>query len=226
MKIVVTGKEGLLSTHLQRLDESIVGLSKEEYDITQVSITDKLRSINPDIVIHAAATTDSNVVNKERALAITTNIIGTAHIANYCLDNGKRLVYISTDYIYDGTRGDYKETDPILPYNNYAWTKLGGECSVRLVPNHTIIRTSFGSTIFPYDAAWDNLTVSKDYIDIIAPKILQVATSSFVGTVNIGTEPKSMYEYASRRNTVKKDSLQDSLNFSLNVDRYEQSFSN
>lgn len=226
MNIVVTGKNGLLSTHLQQLDSSVVGLSKKEYDITDVSIISKLNELNPDIIIHAAAVTDSNIVDKERVLAITTNIIGTAHISNYCLDNNKRLVYISTDYIYEGVTGNYKETDPILPHNNYAWTKLGGECSVRLVPNHVIIRTSFGNTRFPYENAWDNLIVSKDYVDVIAPKILQIAKSQTTGIINVGTNPKSMFEYAVQRNNVGKKSLSTPMNFSLNVERYEQSFSN
>lgn len=226
MKIVVTGNTGLLSTYLQKLDNSIIGLSQKDYDITNLSIIDKLQLLNPDTIVHAAAVTDSNVVDKERKLAITTNIIGTANISNYCLDNNKRLVYISTDYIYEGKTGNYKETDTILPHNNYAWTKLGGECSVRLVPNHAIIRTSFGNSRFPYDNAWDNLIVSKDYIDVITPKILQVILSNMIGVVNIGTEPKSMFDYASRRNHIGKKSLSEPMNFSLNIERYEQSFSN
>lgn len=226
MNIVVTGKSGLLGSHLKSLDASIMCLSKEEYDITSPSIITKLRDLQPTIIIHAGAVTDSNVVNSQRISAINTNIIGTAHIANYCIDTNTRLVYISTDYIYEGTTGDYKESDSILPHNNYAWTKLGGECSVRLVPNHIIIRTSFGNSKFPYESAWDNLIVSKDYVDIIAPKILKVAMSEVTGIINVGTEPKSMFEYASQRNTVTKKALPAPLNFSLNVDRYEQSFSN
>lgn len=226
MRIVITGKSGLLSSHLNSLDPSIMCLPKEEYDITAPSIIEKLGKLQPNIIIHAGAVTDSNVVNEHRVSAINTNIIGTAHIANYCIDNNTRLVYISTDYIYQGVTGNYKETDSILPHNNYAWTKLGGECSVRLVPNHIIIRTSFGNSKFPYETAWDNLIVSKDYIDVIAPMILKVATSELTGIINVGTTPKSVFDYASERNAVSKKALPAPLNFSLNVDRYEQSFPN
>jgi dTDP-4-dehydrorhamnose reductase len=228
MKIVITGKTGLLATQLRQLNDSIVSLSKEEYDITNVSIVDKLTELNADVVIHAAAMTDSNLVDKNRALAINTNIIGTANIAKYCLDYDKRLVYISTDYIYDGrsATGNHTESDSVLPQNNYAWTKLGGECSARLVSNHVIIRTSFGQSKFPYEVAWDNLIVSKDYVDVISPKILKVAMSSITGVINIGTRAKSMFEYAGLRNEVNKKSLPVPLNFSLNLDRYEKLFSN
>jgi dTDP-4-dehydrorhamnose reductase len=224
--IVITGQNGLLSKELQKLDSNIRGLSSNDFDITKEDIKLKLKSLNPDIIIHSAAVTNSHDVNSNPILAIKTNIIGTAFLSEYCLENNKRLVYISTDYVYPGTDGNYKETDPILPYNNYAWTKLGGECSVKLVPNYLIIRTSFGASEFPYPQAWTNQIVSKDYVDIISPMILRVTKSSTIGILNIGTDSKTMFEYASKRNSIlpiKKSTIN---NFSLNTDKYEQLFFN
>ena len=160
------------------------------------------------------------------AWSIDKNIIGTANIVKYCYKHNKRLVYISTDYIYPGDKGNYSESDAILPYNEYAWTKLGGECSVILLNNYLIIRTSFGNDNFPYEQAWENQIVSKDYIDIIAPKILKASISDVKGILNIGTHPKTMFEYASKRNNVKKALLNNKTNFSLNINKYEQLFSN
>jgi dTDP-4-dehydrorhamnose reductase len=170
--------------------------------------------------------TNSVEVENNPLQAIQTNIIGTANISEYCLINNKRLVYISTDYIYPGEKGDYKETDPILPNNSYAWTKLGGECSVRLVSNHLIIRTSFGSSKFPYPEAWDNQIVSKDYIDVITPMILKSTKSNVIGILNIGTYSKTIFEYASKRNKVHPIKKSTINNFSLNTDKYEQLFFN
>ena len=226
MKIIITGKKGLLSSELQNIDLNLIGLSSKNYDISKQSIIKKLNNINPDIIIHSGAITDSFVVDQNPSLAINTNIIGTAHIANYCIKYNKRLVFISTDYIYSGVKGDYKESDEILPYNNYAWTKLAGECSVRLVFNHLIIRTSFGSNTFPYSQAWTNQIVSKDYVNIIAPMILKAAKSNVIGVLNIGTSPKTMFEYASKQNTVLPIKKEQPTNFSLNLERYEQLFSN
>jgi dTDP-4-dehydrorhamnose reductase len=223
MKVVVTGKHGLLTSELQKIDDTILGLSKEYYDITKLSIISKLNTINPDIIIHSSAITDSKVIIKEPILSIKTNIIGSANISEYCLLNNKRLIYISTDYVYPGLDGNYKESDPVLPVNEYAWTKLGGECSVRMVKNHLIIRTSFGPNVFPYDQAWGNQIVSKDYIDIIAPKILKAAKSNINGVLNIGTEPKTIFDYAYKRNNlVKKVFLKEKKNFSLNLEKYEK----
>jgi dTDP-4-dehydrorhamnose reductase len=224
MRIAITGKSGLLSTELQKIFPEIIVLDSYDYDITDPYLTRKIMIKDPDIIIHAGAVTDSTFVKTNPTLAINTNIVGTANISNYCIQQQKRLVYISTDYIYEGTTGNYNETDPILPYNEYAWTKLGGECSVRLVLNHLIIRTSFGSTTFPYEEAWTNQLVSKDYVDVIAPMILEASKSNIVGVLNIGTESKSLYEYAQKRNNVKPIQKEISKNFTLNTEKYEQSF--
>jgi dTDP-4-dehydrorhamnose reductase len=223
MKIAITGKTGNLSKELQKLEDLIV-LDSYNYDITDPIISGKIQRINPDIIIHAAASTDSFYIDKNPVHAIMTNVVGTSNIAIHCIQQKKRLVYISTDYVYEGENGNYKETDPVLPYNNYAWTKLGGECSVKLVPNHLIIRTSFGPSEFPYNGAWGNQKVSKDYVDIIAPMILKAAKSDLVGILNIGTEPKTLYEYASKRNKVELIQKEQNKNFTLNTEKYEQSF--
>jgi dTDP-4-dehydrorhamnose reductase len=227
MKIVVIGKFGLLSKELQSIDKSIIPLSSLDYNIADVSIIKKLEEINPDIIIHSGAVTNSVLIDENPVSAIDINIIGTAHISKYCYLYNKRLVFISTDYIYPGLNGDYKESDPIQPYNNYAWTKLAGECSVKLVKDHLIIRTSFGDTKFPYDVAWENQIVTKDYIDIIAPMILKSAKSEVTGILNIGTLPKTVFEFASKRNKnvipIKKDT---NTNFSLNTSKYEKLFNN
>jgi len=225
-KITITGKNGLLSSKLQQLDPNIIPLPSKEFDIRN-NIVNQLINLNPDVVIHAAALTDSTKVKSNPIDFIQTNIIGTAHISNYCIQNNKRLIYISTDYIYPGVTGDYKETDPIHPANDYAWTKLGGECSVRLVSNHLIIRTSFGSDLFPYKHAWVNQIVSKDYIDVIAPMILKAVTSNLTGILNIGTSPKSIHEYAVEKNPfVLPLDKETSSNFSLNISKYEKLFNN
>ena len=226
MNIAITGKTGILTSELQILDKTIISLSSNEYDISKSSIIEILDSVNFNILIHAGAITNSMQIKVNPLNAIQTNIIGTAYLAQYCLLNNKRLVYISTDYVYPGDTGNYHESDPILPHNEYAWSKLGGECSVKLVPDHLIIRTSFGANEFPYEYAWDNLITSKDYVDIIAPMIYKAAISNIRGILNIGTAAKTMYEYANQRNNITSASLENKKDFSLNFNRYEQSFNN
>lgn len=226
MKIAITGKSGLLSQELQKIYPDLIILDRLKYNIIYSNISKKIKNINPDIIIHAGAITNSNIVKKNPIQAIKTNIIGTANISNYCINENKKLIYISTDYVYEGSSGNYRETDPVLPYNEYAWTKLGGECSVKLVPNSLIIRTSFGDSKFPYDVAWVNQLVSKDYVDVIAPMIFNAVTSNISGILNIGTAPKSLYDYAKERNSVTPEYNLFDRNFTLNTDRYAQVFSN
>jgi dTDP-4-dehydrorhamnose reductase len=225
MKIAVLGGTGLLGKELQKLDSTLICTGRE-VDITHYKdIYDYLNEINPDIIVNAAAITNSIKVSENPIPAIEVNIIGAANVAKYCQNTCKRLVYISTDYVYPGT-GAHVENDLLYPNNEYAWAKLGGECSTRLVSNHLIIRTSFGPLDFPYKEAFENLWVSKDYVDVIAPKILKAIKSDVTGILNVGTERKSMYIYASKNNKVDKGNLLVEKDFSLNLDLYNELFNN
>lgn len=223
--ILVIGGTGILGSELGRLDSRII-LLNSEYDIYDFKkLEKKINDVNPDIIINCASIKSENV-SENPIISININLIGACNISKHCIVNKRRLVYISTDYVYSGEKGNYKETDGINPVNDYAWTKLGAESSTRLVKDHLIIRTSFGSSNFPYKEAWDNQIVSKDYVDVIAPKILKASTSKVTGIINIGTNPKTMYEYAMRRNIVKKGKIKTSKNFSLNTEKYEELFNN
>lgn len=221
--IVVLGGTGLLGQELQKIDPTLVCTGRE-VDITSYEeIYNYLNKINPEVVINAAAITNSVEVAKDPVPAIEVNIIGAANIAKYCQKFNKRLVYISTDYIYTGT-GNHTEEEALLPNNEYAWTKLAGECSTRLVSNYCILRTSFGSKKFPYPFAYTNLFTSKDYVDIIAPRLLKVAKSSFVGILNVGGSRKSSYIYALEHNDPEPFELEQSKDFSLNTAKYNENF--
>src|SRR5690606_22152297 len=91
---------------------------------------------------------------KDPLNGIETNIIGTANVVKLCMKHSLRLIYISTDYVFSGDKGDYKENEPVHPVNKYAWSKLGGECAVRMYDKALIVRTSFGANVFPYDKAF------------------------------------------------------------------------
>lgn len=198
MKILLIGGSGLLGKELQKINRDLICPSHKDFDITKnISLTDV------DIVINAAAFKDNRSIELDPRTAIETNIMGAARLALACYENNIRYVYISTDYIYKGDRGNYHETDTILPANIYAWTKLGGECSAKAVKNHLIIRTTFGPKEFEYKQAFTDKWTSKDYVDIIAPMILEAALSPLTGVLNLGTERKTLYGHASKRNQVK-----------------------
>ena len=221
MKTLVLGGTGLLGSEMKRINPELICLGTRDCDITEPNdIYHVLTKQEPEIVILCAASLDNN----NKSSLIQTNIIGSAFVSDLCAYYQKRLVYISTDYVYPSETGNHKETDPLLPFNDYAWSKLGGECSVRLVPNHLIIRTSFGASDFPYEHSYNNKWTSKDYVDIIAPMILEAANSDLTGVINIGTESKTIFEFANKRNQVKGKPLTDNSsprNSSLNLTKWK-----
>jgi len=223
MKIVIFGGSGTLGTELQHIfiENEIITPSSQDVDICNYDAVRKcIENTKPDIIINTAAIINNVEIEKSSKQALHTNIIGSANIAAQCNKYNIRLVYISTDYIYSGDKGSYLESDDINPVNLYAWTKLGGECSVKCVKNHLIVRTSFGSSKFPYTHAFTNQYTSKDYVDIIAPMIAKATLSSKIGVINIGTDKKSMHDYAIKRNKNVQPSETLSRDHSLNINKY------
>ena len=227
VQILLTGGSGLLGTELQKLESDFLAPSHEELDITDATaIAAYVAAHQPDVILHAAAMTSNRDVVANPVAAENVNVNGTANLARACIGTRIRFVYLSTDYVYPGDRGNYSETDEVIPFNLYASTKLAGEAAVRRVPNHLIIRTSFGASEFAYPDAYSDKWSSKEYVDVIAPRILEATRSPLTGILNMGGERRSMYEYAIERNpAVKKIERPDSghqspADTSLNLDRW------
>lgn len=201
MRILLTGGAGLLGSELLKLDADLVAPSRHELDITDAAAVGAfISSVQPDTILHAAAATNNRDIEASPNEALDVNIQGTVNLAKACQGTRIRLVFLSTDYVYKGDRGNYSESDELLPSNLYAWTKLAGEAAVRTVPNHLVIRTSFGRSEFDYPAAFTDKWSSKDYVDILAPEILQATRSPLTGIVNIGGPRRTLFEYAKTRN--------------------------
>ncbi len=227
VQILLTGGSGLLGTELLKLDSDLLAPSYEELDITDASaVADYVATHLPDIILHAAAMTSNREVEANPEAARKVNVDGTANLAHACDGTRIRFVYLSTDYVYKGIRGHYSESDEVAPCNLYASLKLAGEEAVRRVPNHLIIRASFGASEFDYPGAFSDKWSSKEYVDVIAPKILDAARSPLTGVLNLGGKRRSLYEYALERNPhvnkiERQNSAHDSpADTSLNLDRW------
>lgn len=196
-KVLFTGGSGLLGSEMKKIAPEFVYPSSAEFNIIDYKGMELyLKSGAFNLVIHAAAIASPPGVEKDPAQGLEVNIIGTANVARLCLKYGLRLVYLSTDYVFDGERGGYCETDPVLPGGKYAWSKLGGECAVRLVDDSLVIRTTFGPKEFPYEKAFTDQWTSRQAADIIAPKVLKAALSQARGIIHIGGKRQTVYEYA------------------------------
>ena len=150
MKILVTGAKGMLGQDLCPILED-EGFDVIETDSTMLDVKDAnqinsvLKKENPDIVIHCAAFTDVDGAEADLISAKLVNEKGTEHIAKFCGEKEILIVYISTDYVFDGTKaGPYLPEDKTNPINNYGKTKLGGEIAVqKYCKKHYIVRTSW-----------------------------------------------------------------------------------
>ena len=135
--------------------------------------------------------------------SIDLNIIGTANVTKACESQNIKLIYFSTNYVYPGTKGNYKETDPIFPTNNYAWSKLGGETSVRLYKNSLILRVCMTEKPFVHKKAFANVETNFIYHEDVVPILFRVLNKK--GVLNIGGKKQTIFNFAKKENNkVKK----------------------
>jgi dTDP-4-dehydrorhamnose reductase len=203
--LLITGGSGLLGSSLRNLFQKAKCPSKNEFDVTDFKQMDNyVKEYKIQTMLHAAAFTSPPKVDSDPGKALEINIIGTANVVKLAIKHNFKIIYISTDYVFRGDRGRYEEEDELLPVNKYAWSKLGGECAVRLYDNSVIIRTSFGPDIFPYEKAFYDQWTSRESVSLISELISKVVISDFKGIIHIGGERKSVHEYATRLNPDKK----------------------
>jgi dTDP-4-dehydrorhamnose reductase len=215
MPILLTGGSGRLGRELQALLPGILAPPRAELDVTcPESVARAVKRHAPTLLVHAAAYTDVARAEAERAACWAVNVGGTRNVVRSALSAGVPLVHISTDYVFWGDRGGYREDDPPGPVRNtYALSKLAAEEVVRLHPQSLILRTSFRPRDWPYSVAYGDLYTSQDYVDVIAPLLAQAIRHAAVipyDTLHIATERKSVYDLARRRRPdVRRGSRQD-----------------
>lgn len=150
MKILVTGAKGMLGQDLCPILEDsgafVIETDVDTMDITNAEqVKQVLTDIHPDVVVHCAAYTNVDKAEEDLKTAELINVTGTENIAEACGKLGITLVYISTDYVFNGTKQElYTPQDRPDPINNYGLTKYEGEEAVRsLCEKHYIARTSW-----------------------------------------------------------------------------------
>jgi len=144
--ILVVGAKGMLGQDLMRvLPGDVRGVDVEEIDITSpASVRRVLVTLKPRVVVNCAAYTDVDGCETNRELAMAVNGEGVGHLAAVTREIGALLVQVSTDYVFDGTKGSpYGEDDPVNPLSVYGKSKLLGEEKARQNPDHLIVRTQW-----------------------------------------------------------------------------------
>jgi dTDP-4-dehydrorhamnose reductase len=201
-KIVVTGGSGRFGFILKKNYNSrnIFFPSKNKLNILNInSIRNYIKKNQPKILIHLAGLSrpmsihNSNIIN-----SINLNIIGTANIVKICSEFNVKLIYFSTHYVYPGKKGNYSESDGLLPINNYAWSKLGGECSVQMYKNSLILRICMTEKPFVHKKAFANVKTNFLYQEEVARILFKILNKK--GIVNIGGKKQSIYNFARKEN--------------------------
>jgi len=230
-KIIFTGESGLLGTEVKKILPDITYPFLDEFDITNYDQMKRyVESNGCELIIHAAAFTSPPQIDKDPLTAIEVNIVGTSNIVKLCAECDARLIYICTDYVFKGDKGNYKEDDPVYPVNKYAWSKLGGECAVRLYDKSLIIRTTFGPNVFPYEKAFVDQWTSRESVSVIAGKICKLIDKDITGVIHVGGPRRTVLEFAKSLDETKniKELSVGEVNFvvpvdtSLNCERYNE----
>ncbi len=219
-KILVTGGNGRFAKILKENNNNKLNLfftTKKECNILDIKSIQKIcKKIKPSIILHCAGLSrPMQIHEKNISKSIDLNIIGTANITKICEKNNIKLVYFSTGYVYEGTRGNYSELDPVKPFNNYGLSKLGGECAVSMYKNSLILRITMTGKPFLHKKAFSNLKSNfmfhEDLVKIL-PKVINQR-----GIMNIGGKSQSVYSFAKMQNkTIKKIKAKKNILMPLN----------
>jgi dTDP-4-dehydrorhamnose reductase len=146
MNIVIIGSNGQLGTDLTKTFQTkynVTSLKHEDIEVTDSNSCQTLKQYNPNIIINTAAFHKTDQCEEEPLKTFQVNALGARNITKICQDTGATPIYISTDYVFDGTkRLPYTEKDQPNPINTYGISKLAGELYTKQNPQHYIIRVS------------------------------------------------------------------------------------
>jgi len=225
-KIVVTGGSGRFGSILKEIKSKnkLFFPDKKKLNIENFNnIKHYLTKTKPHILIHLAGLSrPMSIHDKDIKRSINLNIIGTANITKACEENNIKLIYFSTNYVYPGKKGNYKENHSLLPVNNYAWSKLGGEASVQLYKNSLILRVCMTEKPFIHKVAFSNVITSFTYHENIAKILFKLINKT--GIINIGGPAMSVYDFAKKDNKLvikkrlkKNNKIGMPINSSINI---------
>jgi dTDP-4-dehydrorhamnose reductase len=219
VKVVVTGANGQLGTDVVRAwtasGDTVLGLDRPGLDVTdRTAVLHLLTRERPDVVINCAAWTAVDACESDPERAHRDNAGAVAHLAEGCAAAGARLMQISTDYVFDGTKtGPYVETDATNPQSVYGQSKLAGEtAALALGDRATVVRTSWVcgehggnmvKTILRLAAAQPQLAFVADQVGHptftadLAPLLRRIARAELSGVIHATNQGAvSWFEFA------------------------------
>ena len=180
MKVLVTGYDGQLGfdvvKRLKSLNIECLGVDRNDFDLVdELKTKEFTKNYNPDVVVHCAAYTAVDKAEEEKEMCYKVNVLGTRYIAQACDDIDAKLVYISTDYVFDGEgEKPFEVTDEPRPINYYGKTKYEGELEVKkYLDKAFIIRVSwvFGINGNNFVKTMLKLGKEREQLNVVADQI-------------------------------------------------------
>ena len=199
-KVIVTGSDGRFGKILRKLKNKFIFRNKKELDILSPnSIAKNFKKYKPSHVIHLAGLSRPMKIHEQNiGKSIDLNIIGTCNLVKEASRFGIKLIYLSTSYVYPGDKGNYDEMDALKPWNNYSWSKLGGECAVQMYKNSLVIRLCMTEKPFVHNKAYANVKSNFIYQEDAAKIIVKILNKK--GIINVGGPSQTIYDFAKKDN--------------------------
>ncbi len=202
LKILVTGGDSRFATELKKIKSKykFIFRNKKQLNIlSENSLKKNIRKYNPKYVLHLAGLSrPMSIHEKQINKSIDVNIIGTSNLVKICNTFNKKLIFFSTSYVYPGKKGNYKESDPLLPWNNYGWSKLGAEAAVQMYKNSLIIRACMTEKPFVHKSAFSNVKSNFIFHDEFCKLLLKIINKK--GIFNVGGRSQTIYKFVKQFN--------------------------
>ena len=200
-KILVTGSDGRFGKIIKKFkDKRFIFRNKKELNILSgKSIKKNIKKFKPKIILHLAGLSrPMKIHDKDIIKSINLNIVGTSNIVKEASKYGIKIIYLSTSYVYPGKKGNYKEEDSLKPWNNYSWSKLGGECAVQMYKNSLILRLCMTEKPFVHKKAYANVKSNFIFQEEAAKIILKLLNKK--GIINVGGPSQTVFNFAKKFN--------------------------
>ena len=208
--IIVTGGSGRFAQELKKIrcKYNFIFRNKKQLDILSISsIKRNIKNFKPDCILHLAGLSrPMSIHNKNIKKSIDLNIIGTANLVKVCSERNIKIIFFSTNYVYPGKKGNYKEQDAVLPWNNYGWSKLGAESAVQMYKNSLIIRACMTERPFTHKSAFKDVVSNFIFHDEFAKIFIKTIPKK--GIIIIGGKTQTIYVFAKKIKKMLKKRIQ------------------
>ena len=197
MKRLILG-DGLLGSYLQKITGyDYISRKKDGMDFSNIDTYEKMLH-DYDEIINCIAFTDT--YSNDRELNWNINYKGVSDLVEFCNGNNKKIIHISSDYLYTFSNSNASEDDVPVHCNTwYGYTKLLADGYIQLKSdNYLIMRTTHKKEPFTYEYAFTNQLGNFDYVSVISNLIKELIENNVIGVFNVGTDTKTMYELALR----------------------------